>query len=234
MENRESRAQIEREARRRLYPSLSDPNWLVLRKRRQILQSWLSRLPSQNLRVLDVGGRIQPYRSLLEGRLGGYYALDIQTTEFVNIVGRGEQMPLAAGEFDFVICTQVLEYVGDPSQIIAEICRVLKPGGQLFLTAPSVFPRDSDFDSWRFLPNSLRMLLVGFRQVEIVPEGSSISGLFRSICVCLVQFARPLLLGSLLRFTVVPFLNIAAAAMEWLLPNFNDCFTANYSVWARK
>lgn len=234
MENKESRTQIEREARCRLYPSLRDPNWLVLRKRREILQSWLSRLPSRNLRVLDVGGRIQPYRSLLEGRLDRYFALDMQTTHLVDIIGCGEQMPFAAGEFDFVICTQVLEYVGDPSQIIAEIYRVLKPGGQLFLSAPSVFPRDSDFDSWRFLPNSLRMLLAGFREVEIVPEGSSISGLFRSLCVCLVLFAQPVLLRGLLRFTLVPFLNITAAAMERLIPNFNDCFTANYSVWARK
>jgi SAM-dependent methyltransferase len=234
MENRESRGQIEREARRRLYPSLSDPNWLVLRKRRRILQSWLSRLPARNLRILDVGGRIQPYRPLLEGRMGCYYALDTQTTEFVNIVGRGEQMPFAGGEFDFVICTQVLEYVPDPPQLIAEIYRVLKPSGQLFLSVPGVFPRDNEFDSWRFLPPGLRILLAGFNDLETIPEGSSISGLFRSISVCLVLFARPTPLRGLLRFTVVPIFNVVAAVMEWLLPNFNDCFTANYSVWARK
>lgn len=40
-----------------------------------------------------------------------------------------EQLPFAAAQFDVVVCVDVLEHVADPAQAIAEISRVLKPGG---------------------------------------------------------------------------------------------------------
>lgn len=234
MQSSDTLAQIEQEARERLNPSLSNPHWLVLRKRREILRVWLSRLPPRNICVLDVGGRLQPYRPLLEGRISRYIALDPDYTPLVTVVGRGEQIPFAAEIFDFVICTQMLEYAPEPVQVIAEIHRVLKPGGCLFLSVPSVCPRDSESDAWRFLPCSLRVLLSNFREAEILQEGSSISGLFRSINACLVLFVRPRMLGTCLRFTVVPVLNLAAAGLELLFPTTDDSFSANFSAWAQK
>jgi SAM-dependent methyltransferase len=234
MQNSDTLAQIECEARERLNPSLSNPNWLVLRKRREILQAWVSRLPLRNICVLDVGGRLQPYRPLLQDRAAKYLALDLRHTPLVNVLGRAEQIPFAADVFDFVICTQMLEYAPEPMQVITEIHRVLKPGGCLFLSVPSVSVRDSDSDAWRFLPCSLRFLLGRFQKAEIIPEGSSISGLFRSINACMVFFARPRVLGTSLRFTVVPVLNLAAAGLESLFSTSNDTFAANFSAWAQK
>src|SRR5437660_3432580 len=93
-------------ANQRLYPSLINPNWLVLRQRREIFRKWLTRVDGQDLEVLDVGGRIQPYRQLLDGRLRRYVAVDLRRTPVVNIVARGQQIPLANKQFDLVICTQ--------------------------------------------------------------------------------------------------------------------------------
>ena len=206
----------------------------MLAKRREILCAWLKRLPPRELRVLDVGGRIQPYRPLLNGRPNRYVALDMKYTPVVDVVGQGEAMPFAGDKFDFVICTQMLEYAPDPNRVIEEIYRVLKPGGCLFLSVPSVYPRETDNVCWRFMPQALRTLLCRFHQTEIVPEGSSISGFFRTICACLVLFARPVALRELLRFTLVPVLNLTAVSLEWMLPSFNDRFAANFSVWAQK
>ncbi|MDG1678948.1 MAG: bifunctional 2-polyprenyl-6-hydroxyphenol methylase/3-demethylubiquinol 3-O-methyltransferase UbiG [Tateyamaria sp.] len=47
-------------------------------------------------------------------------------------VGVGEHMPYSDDTFDIVICVDVLEHVRDLSQVLAEVARVLKPGG-LFL-----------------------------------------------------------------------------------------------------
>jgi SAM-dependent methyltransferase len=225
---------INREGRDRLYPSLANPNWLVLRRRREIFREWLAQVDGRELDVLDVGGRIQPYRPLLEGRLRRYLALDMRRTSLVNIVARGEQIPFASDQFDLVICTQVLEYIPEPGAVLAEIHRVLKPGGCLLLSVPAVFPRDSDHDRWRFLPGSLRYLLGPFRDVEVEAEGSSIAGFFRTACVCLVMFARPAFIGTLLRFTVIPVLNIAAFSLESMLTSSNDQFAANFSALAKK
>ncbi len=234
MQSTETLAYFERESQQRLNPSLTNPNWLVLRRRREILRAWLSRLPAGDLCVLDIGGRLQPYRPLLQHRGGRYLALDLRYTPLVSVVGRGEQMPFAAGTFDFVICTQMLEYAPEPAQVISEVYRVLRPGGSLFLSVPSVWLRDSESDAWRFMPPGLQILLGRFQKAEILPEGSSISGLFRSILACMVLFARPPVLGKLLCFTIVPVLNLAASGLEWLFPRFNDAFTANFSAWAQK
>ncbi|MGY6697338.1 MAG: bifunctional 2-polyprenyl-6-hydroxyphenol methylase/3-demethylubiquinol 3-O-methyltransferase UbiG [Roseinatronobacter sp.] len=47
-------------------------------------------------------------------------------------VGVGEALPYADAGFDAVVCVDVLEHVQDLAQVLAEVSRVLRPGG-LFL-----------------------------------------------------------------------------------------------------
>src|SRR5690242_17423158 len=170
---------VDREGKKRRQPSLTNPNWLVLKQRRDIFRKWLNGLPGECLSVLDVGGRVQPYRAFLAARIAGYCAIDIRQSPLVNVVARGEALPFKRGCFDVVICSQVIEYIPEPKALILEVHRVLKPGGHVLLSAPAVFPRDSDNDLWRFMPQSLRLLLCDFRSVQVVAEGSSVSGFFR-------------------------------------------------------
>lgn len=44
-------------------------------------------------------------------------------------VGVGEALPYRDGQFDAVVCVDVLEHVSDLSEVLAEVTRVLKPGG---------------------------------------------------------------------------------------------------------
>jgi ubiquinone/menaquinone biosynthesis C-methylase UbiE len=46
---------------------------------------------------------------------------------------RGEQLPFENGSMDVVISLQVLEHVQDPQAVLAEVYRVLKPGGHFFV-----------------------------------------------------------------------------------------------------
>lgn len=233
MKDRDTSEQVRRRAQDRLYPSITDPNWLVLRARRKLFTNWVKRLDGSALRILDVGGRIQPYRPLFDGRVGNYYALDAVAGPSLSVVSRAEDLPLAAGEFDVVLCTQVLEYVPSPQKVVDEMHRVLRPGGYLFLSVPAVFPRDSNPEYWRFLPSSLRLLLGDFSEVEIAAEGSSISGLLRTLNVSMISFT-PRVVGSILRYTVTPSLNVLALLLEALLRSDNDQLTANFSALARK
>ncbi len=45
-----------------------------------------------------------------------------------------EQLPFAEGQFDALICSSVLHYLPEPRHALAEMRRVLRPGGQLLLT----------------------------------------------------------------------------------------------------
>lgn len=51
--------------------------------------------------------------------------------------GVGEAIPYPDNEFDIVYSSNVLEHVGDPAKVVAEIVRVLKPGGYAQLVVPN-------------------------------------------------------------------------------------------------
>lgn len=95
-------------------------------------------------RILDVGAGSCPYRhlfdhceyrtqdvALLQGaqlRHGGYGRIDY--------VGDATAIPAPDGEFDAVLCTEMLEHHPEPIKVVKELARILKPGGILLLTAP--------------------------------------------------------------------------------------------------
>jgi ubiquinone/menaquinone biosynthesis C-methylase UbiE len=50
-----------------------------------------------------------------------------------------EELPFAAGSFDLAVCIEVLRYLPDPEPCIAEMARVLRPGGICVATAAPRF-----------------------------------------------------------------------------------------------
>lgn len=61
-----------------------------------------------------------------------------------DIVGDIWDIDAPDGEFDAVLCTEVLEHIPYPIETIKELSRVLKPNGTLILTAPSNCLRHMD------------------------------------------------------------------------------------------
>ena len=61
------------------------------------------------------------------------------------VAGRAEQLPFATGEFDALTFTYLLRYVSDPEATLAELARVVRPGGVVasleFLAPPNPFWR---------------------------------------------------------------------------------------------
>ena len=47
-----------------------------------------------------------------------------------------EQLPFEDGTFDAVYAGDVIEHIYDTRRMIAELCRVLRPGGMLFISTP--------------------------------------------------------------------------------------------------
>jgi SAM-dependent methyltransferase len=217
----------------RLSPRLTNPNYLVLRSRRVILENWLSQLPGP-LTVLDIGARYQPYRSLLKVRTGRYLALDILKTDLVDVVANAESLPFAMGIFDLVIATQVFEYFTQPQNAANQIHAILKTGGTLLMSVPAMAPIFGVEQQWRFTPAGIRTTLASFSEIEIVPETSSLGGFIRTANLALYTFMHYPILKKLFSVTACPFLNLFGLVAGWFRLGGNDQFIANYSVRARK
>jgi SAM-dependent methyltransferase len=89
------------------------------------------------------------------------YALDLPV---VN--GVGERLPLADGSFDLVISWDVVEHVQDPERLIAEISRVLRPGGRALVTVINRYAfRDPHYHMplLNWLPRSLAERIIAWR-----------------------------------------------------------------------
>ncbi|MGH7604623.1 MAG: class I SAM-dependent methyltransferase [Gemmatimonadaceae bacterium] len=55
----------------------------------------------------------------------------------VHKVENLRQIPFGNAEFDVVYLMQVFEHLSDPAQIMLELARVLKPGGEMYLAVPN-------------------------------------------------------------------------------------------------
>jgi len=229
-----TRRSLQTDANKRLYPSLSDPSYLTLRSRRLIFSRWLKRFEGKNLSVLDIGGRLQPYRPLLVGRPKKYVAIDLIRSPSVDVIADGEFLPFRRGSFDLVIATQVLEYVRDPRETMRQIHDVLKPGGVLLGSAAAYVPLIAENDFWRFTRPGLSVMLAPFIQVEIVPELNSLSSVLRTINLAMNSFMRYDAGRAVYRATACPIVNIFGLVIEWLRLTSNDQFTTNYCVFAVK
>ena len=66
---------------------------------------------------------------------------DITLDQFVGVLrGDATRLPFDDGSFDVVITSEVLEHIQDDVAAIAEMVRVLRPGGTFAATVPSWFP----------------------------------------------------------------------------------------------
>lgn len=122
--------------------------------------------------ALDIGCGVKPYAQIFEGRVTMYLGLDLPPNPQANVHADGQGLPFKVEAFDFVLCNEVLEHVPEPSQLIANVYRVLKPGGVLLLTTPQTWglhhePRDF----YRYTSYGLRYLAEknGLEIIEVVP-----------------------------------------------------------------
>ncbi|MCB1043484.1 MAG: methyltransferase domain-containing protein [Acidobacteria bacterium] len=83
--------------------------------------------------------------------------LDLDDYPGVDLVADAHRLPLITDGLDAVMAEVVLEHVARPDQVIAEVYRVLKPGGSCFFTVPFLFPyhgHPRDYRRWS--PDGIR------------------------------------------------------------------------------
>jgi SAM-dependent methyltransferase len=66
---------------------------------------------------------------------------EITEASYAGVVnGDALDVPFPDGAFDRIVCSEVLEHIWDDERAIAELVRVLRPGGRLAVTVPTRWP----------------------------------------------------------------------------------------------
>jgi SAM-dependent methyltransferase len=215
----------------RATPSLNNPDYLILKNRARLLHRWVADSKETNLDILDVGGRLQPYRDFLDDRSHTYTAIDPQVEGLADVIATAERLPFRADSFHLVICAQVLSYVDDPFAAVAEMRRVLKPEGHLFLSVPAFCPQYHD-ERWRFLREGVERLLHDFAAFEICAEGYSVAGGMR-MANKILDRTQSKVGRELTSRIVFRLFNWIGKTLDGRTGH-SEFLTPNYSAWARK
>jgi SAM-dependent methyltransferase len=91
-----------------------------------------------------------------------------------DVTGDLRSIPLPDAALDVAIVTEVLEHCAQPFEAVAELYRVVKPGGLLFVTSPFWWvehPTDEYEDYWRFTRQGWALLFKDFASVTVTPCG---------------------------------------------------------------
>ena len=92
----------------------------------------------------------------------------------VDVEGDLHRLALGSGRFDAAISVVTLEHLARPAEALAELARVLKPGGELLLVAPLLWEvHQAPHDYFRFTRHGLAHLLesAGFEIDRCEPLG---------------------------------------------------------------
>jgi len=99
-------------------------------------------------------------------------AFDIYASRLTQFIADAHRIPLADASVDGVIIQAVLEHVLDPWRVVAEIHRVLRPGGVVYSETPFLQQvHEGPYDFTRFTESGHRWLFRDFDLIESGPIG---------------------------------------------------------------
>ena len=158
--------------------------------------------------ILEIGGFDDFFKQRYEK--GEIVNLDIDDGPCVDVVENAEDMSSVESEFfSAIICISVLEHTLNPTSVLKEMRRVLKPGGLVLLSTPWMFEAHMEpHDYWRFSSHFFSQD-PNF-EIELMESSNGYAGLLAHFCQH----------NIILRFTIGTILLLS------------DCFLEKKFKWA--
>lgn len=197
---------------------------LSKRKSRQHLYAWLAEAVDAHAvrdmaKVLNVGAGGDVAAQLMALGVQAR-SLDVDPRRHPDILASIEAMnEVGNATTDAVFCLEVLEHVQRPDAAIAEIRRVLRPGGLLIGSSPFLLGiHDAPGDYYRFTRHGLQLLLAGFEELKLKER----NGYFSAAAVLIYRrfvLDAPLKVRTLLAAPLLLLLALGLELIDRLLPS---------------
>lgn len=142
--------------------------------------------------LIDLGCGTAPFRGEIEPLVDSYLGTDIaiRSAEIQLIADMESMEMIRSGSFDTALCIEVLEHVPHPWRAVAEMQRILAPGGHLIMTVPHLSRlHDEPHDYFRYTHYALRSLFEeqGFQILHLEARGGLFSFLGHQLSTILVS-----------------------------------------------
>ncbi len=138
------------------------------------MEEFIDRNAPASGKILDIGSARWNYP---KEHFGSERVTTLDLEPPADVIGDVMALPFADNTFDCVSCFETLEHVKDPRKALAEIRRVLVPGGAFIGSAPFMYELHGEEygDYWRFTRQGWEELCRDFREVTIEPYGGRTS-----------------------------------------------------------
>lgn len=129
-------------------PSIAQPDYWWYLARTDLLHAALSEFAHGRTTVLDIGSADGPSASWLHDDTRALASLDIDPRGLGDngVCGSALTLPFADASFDMVSAFDVIEHCDPEAEALAEVARVLQPGGTFLMAVPAYQWAWTDFD----------------------------------------------------------------------------------------
>ena len=147
-----------------LEKKVSIPSLFYLGKQKRVINNFLSRY--HNELILNIGSGETDYASKVIN-------LDVDVMQGVNVIGDAQCLPFADNSFAAVMSESAFEHIIDPNQVVREIKRILRPGGEFLVILAFLTPyhpaSGTEADYIRYTIPGIKHLFKSFETLEVGP-----------------------------------------------------------------
>jgi SAM-dependent methyltransferase len=217
---------------------LINPFYFLRRNLKNGIQHFSSQIGGK---LLDFGCGRKPFENLFS--VSQYIGLDIEQTGHdhsyskVDVYYDGKHIPFPNETFDALFCSEVLEHVFNPNEVLPEIHRVLKKDALALITVPFCWnEHEIPFDYARYSSFGISDLLQknGFKVLQLKKSGNFVQVLFQLWALYFFElFKKWGRAGYILSLLFIAPINIIGTILSPLFP-VNHTLYFNNIVLAQK
>lgn len=125
---------------------------------------------------IDIGGKKTHKKGnfIIENYINSPIYVNIDPKVTPDYICDARSMPFQNDYADILICSEMLEHVDEPAEVLKEMYRVLKPGGKIFVCVPfsmHIHGLPHDYGRYTEIWWKAQAGKIGFSRIELAKQG---------------------------------------------------------------